>query len=78
MTSALVGIVIGVPLGVVIGQAVWRAFANNLGVIPISVVPIWLVGGLAADVLVVADLLAIGPAQSKLARLLRATQLNAV
>jgi hypothetical protein len=61
---------------VVSGQAIWRAFANNLGVVPVSVVPIWLVGGLVAGVIVVANVLAIGPAlaatRSKPARLLRA------
>jgi hypothetical protein len=61
-TLALVGIVIGVPVGVVAGRAIWRAFANNLGVVPVSVVPIWLVGALVAGVIVVANLLAIGPA----------------
>jgi putative ABC transport system permease protein len=75
-TLGLVGIVIGVPLGVAAGQAIWRAFANNLGVVPVSVVPIWLVAVLVAGVIMVANLLAIGPAlaatRSKPARLLRA------
>jgi hypothetical protein len=61
-TLALVGIVIGVPLGVVVGQAVWKAFASNLGAIPVSVVPIWLIGVLVAGVLVVANLIAVAPA----------------
>ena len=61
-TLAVVGVVIGVPLGVAIGQAVWRAFATNLGVVPVSVVPIWLVVGLAAGVIAVANLLAVTPA----------------
>jgi len=30
---ALVGIVIGVPLGVVVGREAWKAFASNLGVV---------------------------------------------
>jgi putative ABC transport system permease protein len=81
-TLALIGIVVGVPLGVVAGEAVWNAFANNLGAVPISVVPVWLVVTLAVGVLVVANLLAIGPAlvatRSKPARLLQPTQLNAV
>ena len=79
-TLALIGIIIGVPLGVVAGQAIWKAFANNLGAVPVAVVPIWLIGGLAAGVIVVANLLAVGPAlvatRSKPARLLRAPQLN--
>ncbi|MGA3352762.1 MAG: FtsX-like permease family protein [Acidimicrobiales bacterium] len=61
-TLALVGIAIGVPLGIVVGRGVWMAFANNLGVVPVSVVPAWLIVGLAAGVLVVANLLAATPA----------------
>jgi hypothetical protein len=74
-TLALVGIVIGVPLGMAIGQAVWRVFAIDLGVVPISIVPLWLVVGLAAGVVVVANLLAVAPAlaatRSKPGQLLR-------
>jgi ABC-type lipoprotein release transport system permease subunit len=61
-TLAIVGIAIGVPLGVVVGQTVWRTFANNLGVVPIAVVPVWLVAVLAAGVVLVANLIALGPA----------------
>ncbi len=61
-TLALAGIVIGVPLGIVVGRAVWNAFANNLGAVPVSVIPIWLVGLLVAGVLVVANLIAVAPA----------------
>jgi hypothetical protein len=61
-TLALVGIVIGVPVGVVLGRAVWRTFANNLGVVPVAVVPIWLIAVLVAGVLVAANLVAIAPA----------------
>jgi len=74
-TLALIGIVIGVPLGLVAGRAIWRAFSNNLGVVPVSVVPIWLVGALVAGVIMVANVLAVGPAllatRSKPASLLR-------
>ena len=62
MTLALVGLAIGVPLGIVVGRFVWQAFANNLGAIPVSVVPIWLVGILVAGVVVVANLIAVVPA----------------
>jgi predicted lysophospholipase L1 biosynthesis ABC-type transport system permease subunit len=61
-TLALAGVVIGLPLGLVIGQAVWIAFANNLGVVPVSVVQIWLLAALCAGVLLVANLLAVAPA----------------
>ena len=61
-TLAVVGILVGVPLGVVIGKAVWIAFANNLGVVPVAVVQIWLLSALSGGVLVVANLLAVLPA----------------
>ncbi len=61
-TVALVGIVVGVPLGVAIGGVVWRAFASNLGAVPVSTVPVWLIAALGGGVLVVANLLALAPA----------------
>jgi hypothetical protein len=74
-TLALVGILVGVPIGVVIGQSSWRAFAANLGAVPVAVVPIWLMVVLGAGVLVVANVIAVGPAlaaaRSKVADLLR-------
>jgi hypothetical protein len=74
-TMAIVGIALGIPLGVVIGRAAWLAFANTLGVVPVSVVPIWLLAVLMAGVVVVANLIALGPAvmatRSKAGDLLR-------
>jgi hypothetical protein len=61
-TLAFVGIVIGVPLGLALGQEVWTTFASNLGVVPVSVMPIWLVIGLAVGVVAGANLLAVAPA----------------
>ena len=61
-TVVLVGIVIGVPLGVAAGDAVWRGFARNLGAVPVSVVPVPLIAVLALGALVVANLLAVVPA----------------
>ncbi len=61
-TVALVGIVVGIPLGVAAGQVVWRAFATNLGVVPVATVPVWVIAALGAGVIVVANLLAIAPA----------------
>jgi len=61
-TMALIGIVIGVPVGIVIGQEVWRAFADNLGVVPVPVAQAWLLVALAVGVMVVANVLAIAPA----------------
>ena len=75
-TLAAIGIIVGAPLGVVIGRVVWRAFANNLGAVPVSVVPIWFLVALLAGVVIVANLIAIGPAlvatRSKPKELLRA------
>jgi ABC-type lipoprotein release transport system permease subunit len=61
-TVALVGIVLGVPLGAAVGQVVWRTFATNLGAVPVSVVPIEVLALLAVGVLVVANVLAWIPA----------------
>lgn len=61
-TLAVVGIVIGVPLGVMAGRAIWLAFANNLGAVPVSIVPVWLICLLVAGVLILADLIAVVPA----------------
>jgi ABC-type antimicrobial peptide transport system permease subunit len=61
-TLALVGLVVGVPLGVVAGRAIWGTFADNLGVIPVSVVPTLLVVAIALGVMLMANLLAAVPA----------------
>jgi hypothetical protein len=61
-TLAVAGIAIGVPVGIVVGRAVWLAFADNLGAVPVSVVPVWLIGALIAAVLVGANLIALAPA----------------
>ena len=61
-TLAVAGTVVGVPVGIVVGQAVWREFANNLGAVPVSVVPVWLIGLLVAGVLLGANLIAVAPA----------------
>ncbi len=74
-TLALVGVVVGVPLGLVIGRTVWDAFADNLGAVPVTVVPVLLVSAITVGVLVVANVIAIAPAlvatRSKAADLLR-------
>ena len=61
-TVALVGIVVGVPLGIVVGRLVWKAFATNLGAVPVPTVPVWVIAALVLGVLVVANLLAVVPA----------------
>jgi hypothetical protein len=75
-TLAGIGIIVGAPLGVVAGRAVWAAYARNLGAVPVSVVPIWFLVALLTGVVVVANLIAIAPAlvatRSKPKELLRA------
>ena len=61
-TLAVVGIIIGVPIGLIAGRATWDLFASHLGVVPRSVVPVWLIALLAVGVIVVANGLAVGPA----------------
>jgi hypothetical protein len=74
-TLALAGIAVGAPLGVAAGQALWRTFADNLGVIPVAVVPPFLIAVLVAGILVAANLIAAGPGlmatRSRPAQLLR-------
>jgi len=74
-TVALVGIVIGVPGGIAVGRAVWGLFAHSLGVLAVTEVTAWVLVVVAGATIVVANLLAIGPAivaaRSRPASLLR-------
>lgn len=76
-TVAALGVVIGIPAGIVVGRVVWIAFAANLGAVPVSLVPMLLIALIVVGVLVVANLIAIAPAiaatRSKPQDLLRAT-----
>jgi hypothetical protein len=75
-TVALVGIAVGAPVGVAAGKVLWRIFATNFGVVPVTVTEPVLIAALAAGVLAAANLLAAVPAllaaRSQPARLLRA------
>jgi ABC-type antimicrobial peptide transport system permease subunit len=63
-TVALAGVAAGVPLGLAAGRVIWSAFARNLGVVPVSVVPGWAIAVLAIGVLGAALAIAILPAVS--------------
>jgi hypothetical protein len=63
-TVAVVGVAIGVPLGVAAGRAIWDAFAANLGVVPVTVLPFWLIAALAGGFLVTALVIAAFPARA--------------
>jgi ABC-type lipoprotein release transport system permease subunit len=73
---ALVGVVIGLPLGTALGRAVWDAFADNLGAVPVPVVPSWLLAAIVLGIFIAANLLAVAPAlaarRSRPQQLLRA------
>jgi ABC-type antimicrobial peptide transport system permease subunit len=75
-TVALVGITAGVPLGIVAGRVVWRVFATNFGVVPLTVVEALPVAALACGVLAATNGLAVFPAllaaRARPAQLLRA------
>src|SRR5215469_2785057 len=75
-TVALVGIAAGVPLGIAAGRVLWRVFATNFGVVPLTVVEALPVAALAFAVLAAANVLAFFPAllaaRSRPAQLLRA------
>jgi hypothetical protein len=59
---AVAGIVIGVPVGIVAGRLIWQVFATNLGVVPVPVVSARTFALAALGALVLANLLAAGPA----------------
>jgi hypothetical protein len=61
-TLGLVGLAVGIPVGIAVGDVVWRSFASALGVVPVAVVPAWTVVAVSAGVLAVANLVAVGPA----------------
>jgi ABC-type lipoprotein release transport system permease subunit len=61
-TVALVGVIIGIPLGIVVGRVVWNAFATNLGAVPVATIPGVTIAVLAIAVVVVANALAVIPA----------------
>jgi len=61
-TVALIGIVIGVPVGIAVGRGVWQVFAHSLGVLSVTAVTVWVIAVVAAATVVVAVLLAVGPA----------------
>jgi hypothetical protein len=60
-TVATAALLFGIPLGIAAGQAIWRAFAAGLGVVPVPVVGAWPIAALAVGVLVTANGLAAIP-----------------
>jgi ABC-type antimicrobial peptide transport system permease subunit len=61
-TVALIGIVVGAPIGIAAGRLLWRVFATNFGVISVPVAQPLTLTALAVGVIVAANLLAAVPA----------------
>ena len=62
LTVVAVGLVIGVPLGVVVGRTVWHLFATHLGAVPVAIIPVGLIGSVCGVIVVGAIALALAPA----------------
>jgi hypothetical protein len=60
-TIVAVGVLIGLPLGVGVGRFAWRLFAEDLGVAPEAVVPIWLAVLVIPAAVLLANLIAVLP-----------------
>jgi ABC-type lipoprotein release transport system permease subunit len=58
---SVVGLVVGVPLGIVLGRAGWRAAVGRIGMVDDPAVAVWAVLAVIAVVLVGSVLLAAGP-----------------
>ena len=61
-TLAVVGVIFGVPIGLVVGKTVWTSFASGLGAVPVPVIPVGIIALLVAGELLLANVLAVIPA----------------
>jgi hypothetical protein len=61
-TTALIGIIAGVPAGIAVGRLIWLSFASSFGVVPVPVVTAWAIVAVALGAVLIANVLAIGPA----------------
>jgi len=62
LTVVAIGLVIGVPLGIVTGRVVWHLFATHLGAVPVAVIPVGLIAGVCAVIVGGGVALAVAPA----------------
>ncbi len=62
--ASVVGIVVGIPLGVVVGRELWTLFAGNINAVPDPTVPVLSVFLVGAGALVFANLVAALPGRS--------------
>ncbi len=61
-TVAVFGVLIGIPLGVIVGRAIWRSIAEGIGVVSTPDVPIGLLVVVALVTVALANLIAAVPA----------------
>lgn len=61
ITTAFLGVLIGLPLGIVAGRVAWRGFASGIGVVPAAEIPVVWVTALAAAVVALTLLAAVVP-----------------
>jgi ABC-type lipoprotein release transport system permease subunit len=59
--AVAIGVIIGVPLGIVAGRALWNRFANALHVVPQPTIPTLTIALIAIGALVLANLVAAIP-----------------
>ena len=62
--AGLVGIVVGVPLGVIAGRWLWNLFAEQIYAVPYSTIPVWSLVLVGVGTLVLANMIAAVPART--------------
>jgi ABC-type lipoprotein release transport system permease subunit len=61
-TLVAVALVIGVPLGIVVGRWLWIRFADDLGIVAVPIVPVLTIVQAALVAVVIGNLVAVAPA----------------
>jgi ABC-type lipoprotein release transport system permease subunit len=62
-TYALITLVVSVPLGVVLGRAIWRSYAESIGVVPEAATPWGTLAAVTLAAFVIANMIAAYPAR---------------
>jgi hypothetical protein len=62
--DAVVGIVLGIPIGIVVGRELWTLFARNINAVPDATVPLVSVLLVGVGTLVFTNLVAVLPGLS--------------
>jgi putative ABC transport system permease protein len=63
-TIVVIALVVGLPLGAVAGRLAWRFFVDQLGFVPLTVVPLTVVLAAIPAVVVLANVIATLPARA--------------